>query len=64
MILAIGMCFFCLAVNLLEVDDLNVVLNQSDELTEGMDLSDKSDSMKGLLNDIAEKRNIVLKLRK
>ncbi|MDD6048733.1 MAG: hypothetical protein PUB95_04705 [Methanobrevibacter ruminantium] len=58
------MCFFCLAVNLLEVDDLNVVLNQSDELTEGMDLSDKSDSMKGLLNDIAEKRNIVLKLRK
>ncbi|MCI5736582.1 MAG: hypothetical protein MR277_01045 [Methanobrevibacter ruminantium] len=58
------MCFFCLAVNLLEVDDLNAVLNQSDELTEGMDLSDKSDSMKGLLNDIAEKRNIVLKLRK
>lgn len=33
-------------------------------MTEGMDLSDKSDSMKGLLNDIAEKRNIVLKLRK
>lgn len=58
------MCFFCLAVNLLEVDDLNAVLNQSDELTEGMDLFDKSDSMKGLLNDIAEKRNIVLKLRK
>lgn len=56
--------FFCLAVNLLEVDDLNAVLNQADELTEGMDLSDKSDSMKGLLKDIAEKRNIVLKLRK
>ena len=56
--------FFCLAVNLLEVNDLNAVLNQANELTENMDLSDKSDLMKELLNDIAEKRNIVLKLRR
>ena len=56
--------FFCLAVNLLEVNDLKTALNQGDELTKDMDLSRKSDLMKDLLNDIAEKRNIVLKLRR
>lgn len=56
--------FFCLAVNLLEVDDLNDALGQADELTRDMDLADKSDLMKDILNDIAEKRDIALKLRR
>lgn len=56
--------FFCLAVNLMEIDDLNNVLKQADEICGNMNLSEKSDSTKRLLNDCASKRGITLKLRK
>lgn len=56
--------FFCLAVNLLEIDDLKYVLKQADEMTVEMDISEKSDCLKKLLNDCASKRGLTLKLRK
>ena len=52
--------FFCLAVNLMDVDDLNIVLNQASKLRG----NDKSDVVKQMLIDSASKRGIVLKLRK
>lgn len=56
--------FFCLAVNLLEVDDLKNVLKDCDELTSNMGFDEKSLFMKERLIDCGEKRNIELKLRK
>ncbi len=56
--------FLCLAVNLLELDDLKAVLKEANESTKGMDLNVKSDYMKDALNGCAKKRNIELKLRR
>ena len=56
--------FFCLAVNLMEIEDLNSVINEADDLAENMDLNEKSDLMKQMLIDCASKRGISLKLRK
>lgn len=56
--------FLCLAVNLLELDDLKEVLKEANESTKGMDLNVKSDYMKDALNGCAKKRNIGLKLRR
>ncbi|WP_407453001.1 DUF3795 domain-containing protein [Methanobrevibacter sp.] len=55
--------FFCLAVNLMEVNDLNKIVNEADELTKNMNLDEKSSFMKDALNNWAVKRNISLKLR-
>ena len=52
--------FFCLAVNLMDIDDLNNVLKQANALT----VNEKSDSVKQMLIDSASKKGIVLKLRK
>ncbi|MBR6024786.1 MAG: DUF3795 domain-containing protein [Methanobrevibacter sp.] len=54
--------FFCLAVNLLEVDDLKQILKKSDESTKDMDLKQKSDYIKHELDELGKKRNIILKL--
>mgnify|MGYP003299838291 FL=1 len=56
--------FFCLAVNLLELDDLEIILKEADEQTVNMNLNDKSDFMKKALNECGERRNIELKLRR
>ena len=56
--------FFCLAVNLLELNDLEIILKEADEQTVNMNLNDKSDFMKKALNECGEKRNIELKLRR
>lgn len=55
--------FFCLAVNLLEVDDLIKVMDECDELTVNMSLDEKSSFMKEKLIECGEKRNIKLELR-
>lgn len=55
--------FFCLAVNLLDFNDLKNILSGAEKLTQNMSLNDKSDLIIQLLNDCGEKRNIVLKLR-
>lgn len=56
--------FFCLAVNLLEVDDLNSLVKETNELTLNMDLDEKSLFMKEKLIECGEKRNIKLELRR
>lgn len=55
--------FFCLAVNLMEIEDLKNVLNIADKLTQNMALKEKSDFVKELLKEYASKKNISLKLR-
>lgn len=55
--------FFCLAVNLMDVDDLKKVLDEADKSTKNMNLAEKSDFMKDALNECAGMRNISLKLR-
>ena len=54
--------FFCLAVNLLEVDDLKLILGESDESTQDMTLNERSDFIKNKLYDFAKKMNISLEL--
>lgn len=56
--------FLCLAVNLLELDDLQNVLKEADESTKDMDLKEKSDFMKNALIECSKKRNTELKLRR
>ena len=56
--------FFCLAVNLLEVDDLNSLVKETNELTLNMDLDEKTLFMKEKLIECGEKRNIKLELRR
>lgn len=52
--------FFCLAVNLMNVDDLKMVLEQANKLNG----NEKFDIVKQMLIDCAGKKGIVLKLRK
>lgn len=54
--------FFCLAVNLLEIKDLNKIIKTSDNLTKDMNLNEKSDFIKQELYDFAKKKGITLKL--
>lgn len=54
--------FFCLAVNLLEVDDLKLILEKSDDSTQDMTLNERSDFIKNKLYDFAKKMNISLEL--
>ena len=54
--------FFCLAVNMLEVDDLKEVLKQAEKTAVDMDMSDKAEFMERQLHAYAEKKNIVLEL--
>lgn len=55
--------FFCLAVNLMPIDDLNNVIKRADEITCDFNLDKKSDFIKQMLMDCASKRSITLKLR-
>ena len=52
--------FFCLAVNLLELNDLNEMMNNLKLSNENLSIRDIKDK----LYEIAEKRDILLKLRK
>lgn len=56
--------FFCLAVNLLDLEDLRTIMEMADESTREMGLDDKSDYMKQLLIECGQKRNIELILRR
>lgn len=56
---------FCIAVNLLEIEDLRHVIKQiKTQIQPNMQLKEKAAIAVGLLNEIAEQRNISLKLRK
>lgn len=56
--------FFCLAVNLLSVDDLTAVLEKADQKTVGMAKYEKAEFIEGQLRECADRSNIPLVLRK
>ena len=55
---------FCVAVNLLELDDLENTISELDENTSNLTLKEKSAHAASLLQEAAKQNNIVLKLRK
>lgn len=55
---------FCVAVNLLELDDLENIIFELDENTSNLTLKEKSAYAASLLQEAAKQNNIVLKLRK
>ena len=55
---------FCVAVNLLELDDLENIVNELDKNTSNFSLKEKSAYAANLLQETAKKKNIILKLRK
>ena len=55
---------FCLAVNLLELDELTGIVRQADTETQGMPLKEKAAFLSSSLQSCAEKKGIVLKLKK
>lgn len=55
---------FCLAVNLLELNDLKAILEQADSETVDLPVKEKAAYVAGLLQTCAAEQGIVLKLRK
>lgn len=55
---------FCLAVNLLELDELTEIVEQADAETQGMPIKEKAAFISSLLQQCASKRGIVLKLKR
>ena len=55
---------FCLAVNLLELDDLRTILENADGETAGLTVKEKAAYVAGLLQKCADKSGVVLRLRK
>jgi hypothetical protein len=55
---------YCVAATVLEVGDLESVLEEAREKSKGLDLKEKSEIMHSLLNEVAENKNYLLKLRK
>jgi len=57
--------FYCLAVNLLEQDDINVVMEQiKDKIGLESPLKEKAKAVTGFFQAIADEKGMVLKLRK
>ena len=55
---------FCLAVNLLELDELREIIQQAEAMTVNMPAKEKAASLSKLLQLCANKNNITLKLKK
>ena len=55
---------FCVAVNLLELDDLENIINALDENTLNFSLNEKAAYAANLFQETATTKNIILKLRK
>lgn len=55
---------FCLAVNLLDIEDIHKVLNEGNQLASDMPIKDKAKCVSNRLREIANERGIALKLRK
>ena len=55
---------FCLAANLLELKELSSILEEAEKQTRAFSLKERAAYMAGLLQNCAEKNQIVLKLRK
>jgi hypothetical protein len=56
--------FFCLAVNMMEVDDLQSVMDQADKQMGNTSIREKTALIEQLIYDCAKKRNVPLELRR
>jgi hypothetical protein len=56
--------FYCIASTIIEVEELENALNQAQKQSEGLDVKGKSQVLHQILNEIAERKNYCLKLRK
>ena len=56
--------FYCIAATVLEIGELESVLENAREKSKGLDIKVKSEVMHSLLNEIADNRSYLLKLRK
>lgn len=55
---------FCVAVNLLELDDLENIINELDATTSALPRKERAAYAGRLLQETADKKGVVLKLRK
>ena len=56
--------YYCIAATVLEIEELEAALKQARASVENLDLKGKSKLLHGILDDVAEKRQHYLKLRK
>lgn len=56
--------FYCTAATVLEIPELLTILKKGKERSEGKDIKTKSEIMHLLLDEVATKKNYILKLRK
>ena len=56
--------YFCIAATVLEIEELEEALRRAREASENLDLKGKSKLLHGILDDFAEKKHYLLKLRK
>jgi hypothetical protein len=56
--------YFSIAVTVLEIDELQSALTQANKLSIGVEIKEKSRLLHGLLDEIADERGYVLRLRK
>ncbi len=55
--------FFCLAVNMMELGDLEKIVNQADESFQNISMIDKSEAVERMICDTADKNGVLLELR-
>lgn len=56
--------FYCIAATILEIDELKKILSKAKDLSNGMNMQDKSKVMHLSINNVAKEKNYYLKLRK
>jgi hypothetical protein len=56
--------FYCLAVNLLDLQDIKIIMKKIDDVEPDLPLKEKTATVTRFFNEMAEKRGISLKLRK
>ena len=56
--------YFCIAATVLEIEELKRVINQAKVKSKGLDVKTKSEILHSLIDEIAEKKNYNMKLRK
>lgn len=56
--------YYCIAVTVMEIEDLELALTEAKQKSIGMDIKGKSRILHYILDDIARKKNYCLKLRK
>ena len=56
--------YFCIAATVLEIEELKRAINQAKVKSKGLDVKTKSEILHSLIDEIAEKKNYNMKLRK